>query len=70
MSSGLEITPVTETIKQMESCENALIHSDQGFHYTSPLFIEIVQGLGMIQSMSIVKEITLTTLRLNLFLVI
>ena len=52
MSSGLEITLVTETIKQMESCENALIHSDQGFHYTSPLFIEIVQGLGMIQSMS------------------
>jgi putative transposase len=52
ISSGLEMTLVTETIKQMESYENALIHSDQGFHYTSPLFIEIVQGLGMIQSMS------------------
>jgi putative transposase len=51
-SSGLEITLVTETIGQMEPCENALIHSDQGFHYTNPLFIEIVKAFKMNQSMS------------------
>jgi putative transposase len=51
-SSGLEITLVTETIKQMEPCENALIHSDQGFHYTNPLFIKMVKELKMNQSMS------------------
>jgi len=52
LSSGLEMTLVTETIKQMEPSEHALIHSDQGFHYTNPLFIEIVQELKMEQSMS------------------
>jgi len=52
MSSGLEITLVTETIKQMEPYENALVHSDQGFHYTNPLFIEMVRKLRMNQSMS------------------
>jgi putative transposase len=52
LSSGLEMTLVTETIGQMESCGNALIHSDQGFHYTNPLFIEGVKELKMHQSMS------------------
>jgi len=52
ISSGLEITLVTETLEQMEPYENALIHSDQGFHYTNPLFIEIVKELKMDQSMS------------------
>ena len=52
LSSGLEMTLVTETIKQMELCDNALIHSDQGFHYTNPLFIESVKKLKMNQSMS------------------
>lgn len=52
VSSGLEITLVTETIKQMKPCENALIHSDQGFHYTNPLFIKMVKELKMNQSMS------------------
>jgi len=52
VSRGLEMTLVTETIKQMESYENAIIHSDQGFHYTNPLFIEIVKKLKMNQSMS------------------
>jgi putative transposase len=52
LSSGLEMTLVTETIKQMEPSEHALIHSDQGFHYTNPLFIKIVQELRMNQSMS------------------
>jgi len=52
VSSGLEMTLVTETIEQMEPCDRALIHSDQGFHYTNPLFIEVVQELKMTQSMS------------------
>jgi putative transposase len=52
LSLGLEMTLVTETIEQMEQCENALIHSDQGFHYTNPLFIKIVKELKMNQSMS------------------
>jgi len=52
VSRGLELTLVTETIKQVEPCENAMIHSDQGFHYTNPLFIELVKELKMNQSMS------------------
>jgi putative transposase len=52
LSSGLEMTLVIETIEQMEFHENALIHSDQGFHYTNPLFITAVQKLKLNQSMS------------------
>lgn len=50
----MEISLVTDTIKNMklESYENILIHSDQGFHYTNPAYIEIVKELEMIQSMS------------------
>jgi putative transposase len=43
---------VLETIRQMEKYQNALIHSDQGFHYTNPEYIEKVKALEMIQSMS------------------
>ncbi len=45
---------VIETIRSMPSdlCKNALIHSDQGFHYTSPSFIQSVKELHMTQSMS------------------
>ncbi len=54
LSMYLEMTLVTETIKSMrlESYENIMIHSDQGFHYTNPVYIEIVKELKMIQSMS------------------
>ncbi len=50
----LEMDLVTDTIKSMEldSCENVMIHSDQGFHYTNPSYIEIVKELNMVQSMS------------------
>lgn len=53
-SRGLEMTLVADTIKQMphKLCENAMIHSDQGFHYTHPGYIEMVKKLRMIQSMS------------------
>jgi putative transposase len=54
LSLYLEITLVTETIKSMrlDSYEDILIHSDQGFHYTNPRYIELVNELKMIQSMS------------------
>ncbi len=54
ISLYLEMTLVTETIKKisLDSCENIMIHSDQGFHYTHPGYIEMVKGLKMIQSMS------------------
>ena len=54
LSMYLEMTLVTETIKNMklDSYENILIHSDQGFHYTNPVYIEILKKLEMTQSMS------------------
>ena len=54
LSLGLEMTLVIETMKNMKlnSYENIMIHSDQGFHYTNPRYIEMVKELKMIQSMS------------------
>jgi transposase InsO family protein len=54
LSLYLEMTLVTETIKNMrlDSYESIMIHSDQGFHYTNPMYIEMVKELKMIQSMS------------------
>jgi len=54
LSAYLEMTLVTETIKnlKLDSYENIMIHSDQGFHYTNPVYIELVKELKMIQSMS------------------
>jgi transposase InsO family protein len=45
---------VIDTLRNMPEnlCGDALIHSDQGFHYSSPVYIETVQKLKMIQSMS------------------
>lgn len=53
-SLGLEVELVTSTLRAMRELpsENALIHSDQGFHYTNPRFIVAVESLGMTQSMS------------------
>ena len=54
LSLFLRVTLVTETIKNMrlDSYEDIMIHSDQGFHYTNPTYIKIVKELKMIQSMS------------------
>ncbi|MFH1533397.1 MAG: IS3 family transposase [Nitrospirota bacterium] len=54
LSLSMEVTLVTETVKniQLDSYENIMIHSDQGFHYTNPAYIEIIKELKMIQSMS------------------
>jgi putative transposase len=53
-SRGLEMTLVADTVKQIprKLCRNAMIHSDQGFHYTHPGYIKIIKDLNMIQSMS------------------
>jgi putative transposase len=54
VSLYLEMTLVTETVRNLrvELCEDAMIHSDQGFHYTNPDYIEIVKEFKLIQSMS------------------
>jgi len=36
----------------LESFQDIMIHSDQGFHYTNPQYIEQVKKLNMTQSMS------------------
>ena len=43
---------VLKTIEQTRPYQNALIHSDRGFHYTNPEYIEKVKALEMMQSMS------------------
>lgn len=48
----ITMTLVLETISQMKQCRYALIHSDQGFHYTNPEYIRRVKKLEMVQSMS------------------
>jgi transposase InsO family protein len=54
LSARLEMTLVIKTIQNMklDSYKNILIHSDQGFHYTNPKYIEILKELKMNQSMS------------------
>ena len=53
LSNGLEEDLVLDTVRHMPRArEDAMIHSDQGFHYTNPQYIETVEALGMIQSMS------------------
>jgi putative transposase len=54
LSVTLQMTLVIDTIQNMnlDSYENILMHSDQGFHYTNPKYIEILKELKMDQSMS------------------
>lgn len=53
-SLHIDMALVLETMQQMPVavCKNALIHSDQGFHYTNPSFIAAVKEMKMDQSMS------------------
>jgi putative transposase len=50
----LGMSLVVETVRSMPQnlCPDAMIHSDQGFHYTNPSYIETVKETGMAQSMS------------------
>jgi transposase InsO family protein len=60
LSMHLEMSLVLNTMEAMKNnpvlpqatLQNAMIHSDQGFHYTNPLYIEKLKGLNMVQSMS------------------
>ena len=58
LSRHLAMDIVFETLKNMRdnpaiaSLKNILIHSDQGFHYTSPEYISQIKALAMAQSMS------------------
>jgi transposase InsO family protein len=54
VSMYMDMTLVTGTVEKLklDSCENIMIHSDQGFHYTNPGYINLIQELKMIQSMS------------------
>lgn len=54
ISLYIDMALVVGTIKRIPAdlCENALIHSDQGFHYTNPSYIKTVKELKMVQSMS------------------
>ncbi|MFA5643031.1 MAG: IS3 family transposase [Candidatus Paceibacterota bacterium] len=51
-SPHITIELVLGTINQMKKYKNALIHSDQGFHYTNPEYIKEVELSDMVQSMS------------------
>jgi transposase InsO family protein len=52
LSPHITMELVLSTIEQMRAYRGAMIHSDQGFHYTNPEYIEGVKALEMIQSMS------------------
>ena len=52
LSLHITMELVLKTIEQVKQYGNALIHSDQGFHYTNPEYIEKVKISEMIQSMS------------------
>lgn len=52
LSPYITMELVMSTIEQMKPYQNALLHSDQGFHYTNPEYIEKVKALDMTQSMS------------------
>ena len=52
LSPHITMELVLKTIDRMKQYKNALIHSDQGFHYTNPEYIRKIEMLGMVQSMS------------------
>jgi len=52
LSNNLSMEFVLKSIKKLEHLDEALIHSDQGFHYTNPEYIKRIKDLGLTQSMS------------------
>jgi transposase InsO family protein len=57
VSDSLAEDIVTDTLhklkdSQLKLTKDALIHSDQGAHYTSPIFQKLVKDYGLAQSMS------------------
>jgi putative transposase len=54
-SQTIDLEFVLKTVHMLGSLDipaDALIHSDQGFHYTNPLYIEKIKRLNIVQSMS------------------
>jgi putative transposase len=54
-SQNLELEFVLRTVDQLKELglpPDCLIHSDQGFHYTNPLYQQRIKQLNIIQSMS------------------
>ncbi len=41
-----------ENFLKHKNCKNLIIHSDQGWHYTHPLYVNKLKELGIMQSMS------------------
>lgn len=57
LAQHLEMELVLSTLANLKrdhalNLKAVLIHSDQGFHYTNPLYIDMVSDLTMVQSMS------------------
>ena len=53
VSMNIEMELVLDTLNQLEKLSpKTLLHSDQGTHYTSPVYINRIKELGLIQSMS------------------
>lgn len=49
---SLDVIAQTVTRIGRKKLNGALIHSDQGFHYTHPFYIRLLAELGIVQSMS------------------
>ncbi|PIR96134.1 MAG: hypothetical protein COT92_02660 [Candidatus Doudnabacteria bacterium CG10_big_fil_rev_8_21_14_0_10_42_18] len=55
LSQNLELEFVVKTVARLEQLslpQDSILHSDQGFHYTSPLYSQKIKQLKIIQSMS------------------
>ena len=55
ISITIDLEFVLKTINKLKNLQlppDTLIHSDQGFHYTNPLYIAEIKQLNVIQSMS------------------
>jgi len=58
VSNNLKQDIVTKTVERLADHHGdqlkgeVMIHSDQGVHYTSPVFQKLVEGIGLVQSMS------------------
>ncbi len=56
LSNNLTMPLVLKSVKKLENINyftsQSLIHSDQGFHYTNPEYVQKIKELKLIQSMS------------------
>lgn len=55
ISPHLDMKLVMDTLHQLKEkgfAKKALLHSDQGFHFTNPMYVRTVKEMGLTQSMS------------------